>query len=61
MKVEEVLDEELLMHDVKATKKEENDVTSKKKSPKKKMKEEQEKKMKLENQLNEGKPSVSSF
>lgn len=55
MKVEEVLDKELLMHDAKATKKEENDVISKQKSPKKKMKkEEQEKKIKLENQLNEG-------
>ncbi|KAH0690043.1 hypothetical protein KY289_017401 [Solanum tuberosum] len=55
MKVEEVLDKELLMHDAKATKKEENDVMSKQKSPKKKMKkEEQEKKIKLENQLNEG-------
>lgn len=55
MKVEEVLDKELLMHDAKATKKEENDVISKQNSPKKKMKkEEQEKKIKLENQLNEG-------
>ncbi|KAG5617402.1 hypothetical protein H5410_017226 [Solanum commersonii] len=42
MKVEEVLDKELLMHDAKATKKEENG------------KEEQEKKIKLENPLNEG-------
>ncbi|KAL3374058.1 hypothetical protein AABB24_005837 [Solanum stoloniferum] len=55
MKVEEVLDKELLMHNAKATKHEENDVISKQKSPKKKMKkEEQEKKIKLENQLNEG-------
>lgn len=62
IKVEEVLDKELLIHDAKATKKGENDVLSKQKSPKKKpKKEEQEKKIRLENQLNEGKPFVSSF
>ncbi|MCD7463361.1 hypothetical protein HAX54_050421, partial [Datura stramonium] len=61
IKVEEVLDKELLMHDAKATKKEENDVSSKQKSPKKKMKkEEQEKNLKLENQLNEEKEDVDA-
>ncbi|KAJ8554211.1 hypothetical protein K7X08_024889 [Anisodus acutangulus] len=59
IKVEEVLDKELLMHDAKATKKEENNVLSKKISPKKKTKkEEQEKKIKLENQLNEEKEGM---
>lgn len=61
IKVEEVLDKELLMHDAKATKKEENDVLSKQKSPKKKMKkEEREKKIKLENQLNEEKEDMDA-
>lgn len=61
IKVEEVLDKELLMHDAKATKKEENDVLSKQKSPKKKTKkEEREKKIKLENQLNEEKEDMDA-
>ncbi|CAN4085590.1 unnamed protein product [Withania somnifera] len=59
IKVEEVLDKELLMHDAKATKNKENDVLSKQKFPKKKTKkEEQEKKLKLENQLNEAKEDM---
>ncbi|XP_059304411.1 DNA-binding protein BIN4 [Lycium ferocissimum] len=59
IKVEEVLDRELLMHDAKATKKEENDVLSKQKSPKKKTKkEEQGKQIKPENQLNEEKEDM---
>lgn len=50
------------MHDAKAIKQEENDELSKKKSPKKKAKKgEQEKKVKLENQVNEGKPAGSSI
>ncbi|XP_055827032.1 DNA-binding protein BIN4 [Solanum dulcamara] len=61
IKVEEVLDKELLIHDAEATKKEENDVLSKQKSPKKKMKkEEQEKNIKLENQLNEEKEDMEA-
>ncbi|KAJ8536982.1 hypothetical protein K7X08_035383 [Anisodus acutangulus] len=61
IKVEEVLDKELLRHDAKATKKEENNVPSKQKSPKKKMKkEEQEKKIKQESQLNEEKEDTDA-
>lgn len=61
IKVEEVLDKELLIHDAKATKKGENDVLSKQKSPKKKpKKEEQEKKIRLENQLNEEKEDMEA-
>ncbi|CAN4089426.1 unnamed protein product [Withania somnifera] len=61
IKVEEVLDKELLMHDTKATKSEENNVLSKQKSPKKKTKkEEEEKKIKLENQLNEEKEDMDA-
>ncbi|XP_070027187.1 DNA-binding protein BIN4 isoform X2 [Nicotiana sylvestris] len=55
IKVEEVLDKELLMHDAKPIKEEEeNDVPSTSKSPKKKLKKEDpEKKKKLESQLKE--------
>lgn len=61
IKVEEVLDIELLLPDAKATKKEENDVPAKQKSPKKKMKkEEQEKNLKRENQLNEEKENMDA-
>ncbi|KAF3678310.1 DNA-binding protein BIN4 [Capsicum annuum] len=61
IKAEEVLDKDLLMHDAKAIKQEENDELSKKKSPKKKAKKgEQEKKVKLENQVNEEKEDLDA-
>lgn len=62
IKVKEVLDKELLIHDAKPIKEEENDVPSTSKSPKKKLKKEDpEKKKKLESQLKEGKSAVSGF
>ncbi|XP_009630389.1 uncharacterized protein LOC107779586 isoform X2 [Nicotiana tabacum] len=61
IKVKEVLDKELLIHDAKPIKEEENDVPSTSKSPKKKLKKEDpEKKKKLESQLKEEKEDMDA-